>query len=137
MLSGVKARDLMTKDVVTLPVDATVGDAIEKMAHQEVRHLPLLDGSRLVGVVSDRALRQAEGALALTVSRPEKSDPMDGPVRALLDGEPLTVSPDADADEIIDLLVEERVGCVVVCEGDRVVGIVSTIDVLCAARGKL
>lgn len=132
-----KARDLMTKDVVTLSVDASVGDAIEKMTDEEVRHLPLLEDGRLVGVVSDRSLRQAEGALALTVSQPDKGDPMDGPIRALLEGRPLTVSPDADADAVIDLLVEERVGCVVVCEGERVVGIVSTIDVLKAARGKL
>lgn len=138
MLWGVKARDLMTKDVVTLPADATIGDALEMMADQEVRHLPVLEDGRLVGVVSDRVLRRAEGALALTVSEPTRANPLDAPVRALLEGEALTVSPDTDVDEVIDKLVEERVGCVVVCDGDgNIAGILSTIDILRAARGRL
>lgn len=133
-----KARDLMTEDVVTLSAGATIGDAFEKMTDREVRHLPVLDGDELIGVVSDRALRQAQGALARTISQPSKGNPMEGPVRALLEGAPLTVSPDTDADVIIDLLVEHRVGCVVVCDGDgNIAGIVSTIDILQAAHGKL
>jgi len=134
-----RAEDLMTRDVATLPHDASIGDAIELVGDQGVRHVPLLEGGRVVGVVSDRDLRRVEGLVARVLGRPDGADAiMAAPVATLLSALPVTVPPSLTVDGIIDRLVSERVGAVVVVdEGDLLLGIVSYIDVLQAARGKI
>lgn len=47
-----RANDLMTADVITVSPDESVTDAMGHMTHRRIRHLPVLDGGRLVGIVS-------------------------------------------------------------------------------------
>lgn len=135
-----KASDVMTDRVSTIDADATIGDAMHEMSEHEVRHLPVMQAGKVVGILSDRDLRRAEGALARTIGEPGGGDdPLRAPVTTLLTGRPpVTISPDLHIDELIDRLLEERVGAVLVCDGSgELQGIVSYTDILEAARGKL
>jgi len=135
-----KARDLMTSDVISLDVQATIGDAFAVLTEYEVRHLPIVaESGRVVGVLSDRDVRRVEGLIAQEVGHPDYAkNVLAAPVTSLVSGPPLTCAPDAPVDEVIDALVENRVGCVIVVDADdEVQGIVSTLDVLCAAKGRL
>lgn len=136
-----KASDVMTESVSTIDADATIGDAMHEMGEHEVRHLPVMRDGKVVGILSDRDLRRAEGALARTIGSPsdQGDDPLRAPVTALLTGRtPIAVPPDLHVDELIDRLLEERVGAVLVCDGDsELLGIVSYTDILEAARGRL
>ena len=130
----------MTEKVSTLRDDATIGDVIAMVTDLEIRHVPLVreDGT-LSGVLSDRDLRIVGGLIARTIG-PEgiRENVLDSPATSLLSGAPITCRPDTPIDAVIDILICERIGAIlVVDEAVKVVGIISTIDVLAAARGKL
>ncbi len=129
----ITAKDMMTDDPVTLPVGATVRAAVEKLQTLDIRHLPIVDEEgELVGMVSDRDIR------ALTVPHlvgtdvlDEMRTALDAPIASIMTGAVLSVDTEADAAEVIDLMLDHKIGAVPVVDGDGVlVGIISYIDVL-------
>ena len=129
-------RDIMTQSPVCVTPRTRLADAIEVMYANDIRHLPVLDHQRLVGILSDRDLRSLWDPTADVANRDGRI--YEKPVSELMSGEPITVQAEDDIDEAIDVLVEHRIGAVPVVNAEGVlVGIVSTIDVLKAASGKL
>ncbi len=55
-------EDSMTREVVTLAPETTAKEALDLCRERRIRHLPVLEGGRLVGIVSDRDLRSATPA---------------------------------------------------------------------------
>ncbi len=129
----------MTADVIILPSTATVGDAIETVSQNDVRHVPILDNGHVVGLISDRDLRRIEGMLAPSVGDNVNSlAVLAAPITTLVWGDPITAGPDTDADDLIEIFLGDRVGAIpIVDDSGTLVGIVSVLDVLAAARGKL
>ncbi len=126
------ARDIMTRDPVVATSSTSVAEIIDTFADERFRHLPIVDGHELVGVVSDRDVRSYAIGAAATAAR------MRAPVSTIMTGAPIAVGPDDDVDDVIDVLVENKVGAVPVVDPDgAVVGIISMIDVIVAARGRL
>jgi acetoin utilization protein AcuB len=109
----------MTRDVVTVPSAATVADALDTLNLHTIRHLPVLDDGRVVGILSDRDLRRA------MTGRPDETTVAD-----VLTADPVTVGPDDRVETAARLLVEHDVGCVPVVAGGRLVGIVTASDLL-------
>jgi acetoin utilization protein AcuB len=127
------ARDLMTSDPVAVRASDKVRDAVQILQALEIRHLPVVNGEReLVGILSDRDLR----GLSLPVVFDEEwavtiQTALDAPVSTLMTGDALSVHLEADASEVIELMLEQRIGAVPVVDGDnRLVGIISYVDVL-------
>jgi acetoin utilization protein AcuB len=127
------AKDLMTKDPVTLRVTATVKDAVELLQSMEIRHLPVVNAQdELIGMVSDRDLR------SLSIPRTaderwlgELRTALQEKISSVMTADVLSVEEEADASEIIDMMLEYKVGAVPVTDADgTLVGIVSYIDVL-------
>lgn len=58
-----RVRTWMTRDLVTLPPEASVAEALTLCRERRVRHIPIVEEGRLVGIVSDRDLRDASPAL--------------------------------------------------------------------------
>jgi CBS domain-containing protein len=129
----------MTREVITISADATIGEVMTALTEHECRHLPLVDGDTVVGVLSDRDLRRVEGLLALEVGSIDGSEGIFAqPARALLSGATVSVEEDAPIDDAIDRLVENRIGTLVVTDtSGALVGMLSYVDVLAAARGRL
>ena len=131
------ASDVMTREPVTVDPKATVAEVWDLMRELEIRHVPVVDQGVLVGMVSDRDLAHfdigrvlvADGAEALRFE-------LGMPVVKIMSSDVVSVTPDAAVTEIIDLLIEHKVGAVpVVRAGTReVVGIVSYVDVLRAVQ---
>jgi len=133
------AEDIMTPDPAAIEETASVGEAIETLASLEIRHLPVVRGDEVVGILSDRDFA---GLGVPTSSDPSTIETMKAqlgnPVSSLMSGGVITVDRSTDLVEVIDLLVSERVGALPVVEGGtRLVGIVSYIDVLRAAREQI
>lgn len=138
-------REAMTDDVVTVDLSATVRDAIQAMHDSDIRHIPVVDGRQLVGIVSDRDLQAfapgiplLEPAAAEPVLEEAAGDPvLDVPITRVMNTALQTVTSEDDLNEAVDLMVEHRIGAVpVVDPGTTVlVGIVSTIDALRVMRG--
>lgn len=131
------AAEIMTRHPETIQLTASVAAAVETLETMRVRHLPVVDETgMIVGVVSDRDL----GPLMRTFIETAEVDRMTVPpaermIADYMSTGPVTVTEDADITEVIDTLVEERVGAIpVVDEADRVIGIISYIDVLNALR---
>lgn len=108
---------------------------MEKLLELDVRHLPIVDHGQLVGIVSDRDLREVTSRLlreGVTSTGPSLSTP----IGAVMSSDVLSVDPETDLAEACDLMIEHRVGAlpVVVTGTDELVGIVSYVDLLRAAR---
>jgi CBS domain-containing protein len=123
--------EVMTNNVRYVEVDDSLHEAIAAMHDLDVRHIPVLDEGELVGILSDRDLRAYEAAVG-------EDDPenLEVPVAEVMNTNVQTVGPEAELVDVIDLMVEHRIGAVPVVDASTrdLVGIVSYIDVLAEAR---
>ena len=116
-----QVRDFMTPDVVSIPPGTSVVDAARTMIQQEKGPLPIVEGSRPVGIVTDRDL--VAHVLA------EGRDPQSTTVDDVGSRDLVTIGPDQDVDEARRLLAQNELDRLVVVEGDRLVGIISEADI--------
>jgi acetoin utilization protein AcuB len=120
-------RDSMAKEVVTVGPETTATEALALCREKGIRHLPVLEGGRLVGIISDRDLRSATPALgdpdrAKSLQRIRVADEMAKEV--------VTVRPEDPIEEAAREMYERKIGCLPVVEGDDLVGIVTSSDVM-------
>jgi CBS domain-containing protein len=126
-------RDMMTEDPITASERTTVKDAIRILDSQEIRHLPILGShGELVGMVTDRDLRSVTLPYTLVEDAAAADAALEEPISKVMSREPVTVAPDADIDDVMELLMQTKVGAIPVVEprSRDVVGIVSYVDVL-------
>jgi CBS domain-containing protein len=125
----ITVEELMTRDVVTLKADAALIDVDDLLKQNHIRHVPVVDGRKLVGLVSHRDLiralaREPSGKSSLPVA-----------VSEVMTRDVETVSPEASALEVIDKLLDRRFGCLPVVDAQgALVGIVTESDLLRLAR---
>ena len=133
--------DIMSLDPVTADESATVREAIELLFTLQIRHLPITSDGRLLGMVSDRDVRQ----LTVPISWNESiiaedsvyADLLEQSVTAVMSGGILAVGPDTQVTAVIDIVCEQRVGALPVVDArGAVVGMVSYVDLLRALRPK-
>lgn len=115
-------RRFMTPSPVTIGRQQTMAEAARRMQEHHIRHLPVLDGGAIVGLVSERDLAIVEGLPGV--------DPAVVLVEEAMTTDPRVVPPDTSLLEVIDLLGEHKYGAAVVAEAQRVVGIFTTVDAL-------
>jgi acetoin utilization protein AcuB len=135
-----QAQDVMTPNPATVPPDASVAEVWDLMRERAIRHLPVVDRGALVGMLSDRDLAHFDMARLLTAEGAEAlRRELGTPAVKVMSADVVAVSPDAELGEVVDLLVENRIGAVAVVrpETQELVGIVSYIDVLEALRDQL
>lgn len=125
-----EVAEIMTREPLSVTSDARVADALELMHDNDIRHVPVIDDGELSGMLSDRDLRdflRAEDgwrkAQGVSVSE-------------VMSADAISVEPGSDVSELIDLMLENKIGAIPVVDGhsEKVVGIVSYVDVLAAAR---
>ena len=127
------AHDLMTEDPITIPMMAKVARAVHLLQTLDVRHLPVVDeDGTLVGILSDRDLRglafpEVLGAEFVGTIQTA----LDAPVASVMSSDVVSVDLEADAAEIVDLMLDMKIGAVPVVDTDKtLVGIVSYVDLL-------
>ena len=108
--------------VWSISPNATVFEAIQLMADKSVGALPVVDNSRLVGIISER-----DYARKVTLKGRSSKDT---PVRDIMTQELLTATPSDSIAECIRVMTEKRVRHLPVLEGNEMIGIVSIGDVL-------
>jgi acetoin utilization protein AcuB len=128
--NGIRVVDVMTKSPLSVTPQETVGQADELMTENKIRQLPVVNDGALVGIVTDRDIRSfLSGSLLSTLEEREKA--LNVKVRDVMTTEPLTVAPDDELQEAVELLIEEKIGGIpVVDETEGLVGIVTYVDVL-------
>ena len=125
-----KVVDVMTKDPLVMTAEETIGQAEDLMTENQIRQLPVVDGSVLLGIVTDRDLRSFLAGPSL-LDPAERAKALRTPVREIMTNEPLTLGPEDDLRDAVELLIDEKVGGIpVVDQTEGLVGIVTYVDVL-------
>jgi CBS domain-containing protein len=114
-------RDVMTSNPTSCATSTTVADAARVMAQEDVGPVPVVEGDRVVGIVTDRdivvrVVAEGRDANSTTVGEIASSDLV-------------TVQPDTNLDEALRLMAQNQVRRLPVVEGERLVGIVAQADV--------
>jgi acetoin utilization protein AcuB len=125
-----KVIDLMTNDPLTVTTAETVGKADELMAENNIRQIPVVNGRELVGIVTDRDIR-AFLSQALMGEPDTRERALKTAVGDIMTTEPLSIAPDDDLKDAVEMLIEQKFGAIpVIDEAEGLVGIVSYVDVL-------
>jgi len=123
-------RDLMTQPAIAVGPTSPLGDVIQLMETNQIRHVPVVDESeRLLGLISHRdVLRSQEGSLSGTPSKEQMHMNRWIESRWVMTKEVRTVYPDTPALEAAVTMRSQGYGCVPVVERGRLVGILSASD---------
>jgi acetoin utilization protein AcuB len=108
----------MSKNPVTASPRDTLAEAQARMDSGNFRHLPVTDQGRLVGMLSDHDIRQHQGHLT------------DTRVTGAMTENPITVSPDTTMEEAAEIMLERKISGLPVVEQGKLVGIITTADLL-------
>ena len=115
----------MKSPVLTIGPEATLEEAYAFLLQKGIRHLPVVEEGRLVGILTDRDIRLATSAL-----NPKGPCPGSTPVREAMTKEVVTADPLDPVEEAARVMRVRKIGCLPVVEDEVVVGIVTGIDLL-------
>jgi CBS domain-containing protein len=122
---------LMSNDVVTLDAKATLDVARDLMTLKRIRHLPVMDGNELVGLVSQRDLFLAGISSVLQFRQSaEKEWLAHIKIAEVMIRNLITIGPDSDAEEAVTRMLDHKIGCLPVVSGGKMVGLLSETDLL-------
>jgi acetoin utilization protein AcuB len=122
-------REYMTSAPHTIGRTQSLSSAAEAMHRHHVRHLPVLDGNQVVGVLSERDLLLVESLPGV--------DPAVVTVEDAMVEDPYMVTPDTPVGEVIETMIQRKLGSVLVGEDQKVVGVFTHIDALRALHEQL
>ena len=130
--AGLRVKDFMTRGPVSIQSDALVQGAAQLMRSRKLRHLPVVDrGGHLVGIVTDRDLRQVIFDPAVQARLGKAADALRTlRIREVMTWGVVTVRPESAIRDAAWLMREQRVGALPVVEHGRLVGILTERDVL-------
>ncbi len=131
------ADEVMTRDPITVDEQASISDALSLLADQGIRHLPVVRGGDVVGILSDRDFRGLGLEVVHDLASYERLRArLSQPVSTLMSSDVITIDRDAEAADIVEVMLEERLSALpVVQTGTReLAGIVSYLDLLRATQ---
>ena len=112
----------MTPGPHTIGPVRSLEEARQTMKDHQVRHLPVLDGGRIVGLLSERDLLLVETLPGVR--------PADVRVEEAMVQDVFTVPPSAPVAEVVESMIDRKLGSAIVTDDERVVGVFTTIDAL-------
>jgi acetoin utilization protein AcuB len=120
-------KDSMTREVVTLSPQDTAKAALALCRERRIRHLPVLEGGKLVGIASDRDLRSSTPALGDPARAAALAEIL---VRDVMARDVVTAVSDDPIEQAANTMRERRIGCLPVIESGELVGIITASDVM-------
>ncbi len=125
-----KLADVMTSNPLSVGPNDTIREAEEILNEHEIRQLPVVQGTELVGIITDRDIRSfLSGRIFGTPEERERA--MNTKIGSVMTDKPISLSPEDELRDAVELLIEEKVGGIpVVDEEEGLVGIVTYVDVL-------
>jgi acetoin utilization protein AcuB len=129
---GVKmqVKDMMSPEPVTINPNRSVYEALLLMYQHDIRRLPVVEEGKLVGIISDRDIKQVMGRPILARELEEKEE-LNVNVNQVMTHDVIMVEEEADLKEAVELMAENKIsGLPVVDHDEKLVGVISSIDVL-------
>ncbi|MGQ9921624.1 MAG: CBS domain-containing protein [Desulfobacca sp.] len=126
-----QVKDVMVRDVATLDMDDELSLANDIMKLGRIRHLPVVSGKRLVGILSERDLFRTSLVEALG-HEPTKTREVMKAIRIqdIMVKNLITLAPEADIREAVRLMLDHKIGCVPVVAGGELLGLITETDIL-------
>jgi acetoin utilization protein AcuB len=121
MRNAIPIEKYMTSGPHSVGAEQTLEHAAGVMKKHDIRHLPVLHGGKLVGIVSDRDLRLIEALADVNPALMTVSDAMASTV--------YSVSPETPIHEVVSMMAAHKYGSAVVMKNGKVIGIFTTVDV--------
>ena len=126
-----KVKDIMTKEVATLGLEDELSLANDIMRLGRIRHLPVVSGETLVGIISERDLFRSSLAQALGYGNKDTREVMKTlHIKDVMVKQVTTVSPELELKDAVGLMVERKIGCLPVVENNKLVGLITETDIL-------
>jgi len=124
-------RDHMSPDPIVVAPGDTLRRAHQLIKDHGLRRFPVVEEGRLVGIVTDRDVRQADISSAIVQERRYVEYILDRiQVGGIMTSNPITVSPDTSIREAADLILENKIGGLPVVHDGRLVGIITETDLI-------
>jgi len=124
-------RKKMKKDLITITKDERMTAAKKILQDKNIRHLPVVDGKKLIGLVTNMDIRKAEASPATSLEIRELHYLLDKlTVGEIMTRNVITISPDISVEEATTLLHDNKIGCLPVVEDGNLVGIITENDVM-------
>jgi len=122
-------RDWMTADPVTVSSGTTLPEAYWLMVENRIRRLLVVDGGRLVGIVTMEDLRGSFHTDIIAINPLRVNEILSVmPVRQLMSKDPITIAPNVNVLEAAQQMLEHRISTLPVVESGKVVGIITESD---------
>jgi acetoin utilization protein AcuB len=124
-------RDYMVSPVTAVPETTSLLDAVLLMRRSGFRHLPVVNGERLVGIITDRDLSRLAPSMLGKPSPLEYNEIFENtPLAKVMTRNPITVTPDSRVLDAVAILHHKKLGCLPVVENGCLVGIITVTDML-------
>lgn len=128
---AMQVSEWMTPAPITVTPSVSIPKVQELMVHRRIRHLPVMEDGRLVGIITDRDVRTVQPSPATSLTVREMHYLLERlTVRAVMTRNVITVAPHDSLAEAVRLMLENRIGGLPVTEGERLVGILTEVDLL-------
>lgn len=121
-------EEIMNKEVIIISPEDSIHTALGMVKEHQIRHLPVVDGEHLVGVISDRDLKGATPSVLLECHDIEILKRTK--VKEIMTERVLTAHPLDGVDEAARIMYEYRIGCLPVVRGGKLIAIVTETDIL-------
>lgn len=126
-----KVKDIMVKEVATLDVEDELSLANDIMRLGRIRHLPVVSGDQVVGIISERDLFRSSLAQALGYGDKGSREVMKSlRIKDVMVKQVITVPPEMELKDAVALMVERKIGCLPVVEQGKLVGLITETDIL-------
>ncbi|MBI4561024.1 MAG: CBS domain-containing protein [Candidatus Rokubacteria bacterium] len=126
-----RVRDFMSTSPISVTPETPVAEARDLMRRRQIRHLLVLDGERLAGIITDRDIRLVLPSPATSLSVWEINYLLAQlRVERVMTRSVITVSSDRPVEEAVRLMLAHKIGALPVREADRVLGIITETDLL-------
>ncbi len=127
--TAVRVRDIMQTSIVTVSAGDTLSTVEDIMTLGGVRHMPVVRGGALVGVVSERDLLRASLSNLTEFGHEERRAFLQVvEITRVMSTPPIVISPDAEIEQAARLLAEKKIGCLPVVQRGKLVGLLTEAD---------
>ncbi len=124
-------KEIMKTQLVTLNADSKLGFANDIMYLGRIRHLPVVKGENVVGILTQRDLYRASLTSLLTNWKENKEFLDSIKVSEVMEKNVITTTPDTTIEEAAQIMIDKKVGCLpIVKDKNKLIGLITETDVL-------
>jgi CBS domain-containing protein len=129
--AAVMVKDLMAQDPATLGRNETLDLAESIMNLSRIRHMPVVDDEKIVGILSQRDLFRSALITALGFGRKTTSALIKTiKIKEVMTEHVITISPEATVKEAARVMIDKKIGCLPVVEDQKLIGLLTETDIL-------